>query len=208
MLILNDFSIYLVTDRQWLNGKELERVIEQAILGGVKIVQLREKNISLEEYINRAYSVQTVCKKHGVPLIINDNIQVAKAIGADGVHLGASDGAISIAREILGKNAIIGASARTIESALSAQAQGADYLGVGAVFGTTTKNNAKTINIDILKEITKVCSIPVFAIGGVTQENIVQLKGIKLAGVAVISAILSNSNPTVATQKLLQNFKN
>lgn len=208
MLVLNDFSIYLVTDRQWLNGRKLEDVIEQSILGGVKIVQLREKDIPIEEYINRAYSVQAVCKKHGVPLIINDNIQVAKAIGADGVHLGASDGAISIAREILGENAIIGASARTIEGALSAQEQGADYLGVGAVFGTTTKNNAKTINIGILKDIIQACNIPIFAIGGVTQENITQLKGIKLAGVAVISAILKSSNPTVATQNLLENFKN
>lgn len=207
MLQIDKFTLYLVTDRQWLNGRSLAQAVEEAIHGGVEIVQLREKGLTNEEYTLRALPILNVCRKYGVPLIINDNIEVAHTIGADGVHLGTMDGDISHARDILGKNAIIGASARTIKGALFAQKQGADYLGVGAVFGTSTKSNAQTIDINTLIEIVNACTLPIFAIGGVNVNNITKLKGIGLAGAAVVSAILNADNIKSATERLLHSMK-
>ena len=164
--------LYAVTDRSWLNGRALEDDIEKAIKGGVTLVQLREKNIATDDIIKSAIRTKSVCKKHGIPLIINDNVDAVIGSNADGVHLGQSDMSISEARKILGKNKIIGATAKTVEQAQKAELEGADYLGSGAIFGTATKDDAKKMDIETLKSITQSVKIPVVAIGGITGENI------------------------------------
>ena len=168
--------------------------MEKAILGGVTIVQLREKNTDFEEQLSLAQELKTVCKKYNVPLIINDSVEIALKSGADGVHLGQSDGDIKKAREILGNNAIIGATAHNVNEAVSAFKSGADYLGCGAVFGSSTKNNTVPLSFDELKKICENVSIPVAAIGGINQENISLLKNTGISGVAVVSAIFAEND--------------
>lgn len=197
----NILKLYLVTDRKMANGA-LEEAVENAILGGVTIVQLREKNATFEEFCEKAKAMKTICDKYNVPLIINDNVEVCLAVGASGVHLGANDLDIAKAREKLGKNAIIGGSARSVEVARLAKKAGADYLGVGAVFGTNTKLDAKTISPEILKQIVTSVDIPVVAIGGVNTQNIEALKGVGISGVAVVSAILKEKD----TKTIAQSF--
>lgn len=202
-----DKILYLVTDRTWLNGESLESVVEAAIEGGVNAVQLREKNASREEYIKIAKSIGTITKKYSIPLIINDDIEVAVTAGADGVHLGMSDTDVITARRLVGKDFIIGASARTVETAVAAERDGADYLGVGAVFGTSTKADAKTINVNIFKTIVNSVSIPVIAIGGVNATNVIQLKDSGAAGIAVVSAILAQKDKKAAAETLAKLIK-
>lgn len=202
-----DKILYLVTDRTWLNGESLESVVEAAIEGGVNVVQLREKNASREEYVKIAKSIGTITKKYSIPLIINDNIEVAITAGADGVHLGMSDTDVITARKLVGKDFIIGASARTVETAVAAERDGANYLGVGAVFGTSTKADAKTININIFKTIVNSVSIPVIAIGGVNGTNVIQLKDSGAAGIAVVSAILAQKDKKTAAETLAKLIK-
>lgn len=202
-----DKILYLVTDRTWLNGESLESVVEAAIEGGVNAVQLREKNASREEYIKIAKSIGTITKKYSIPLIINDDIEVAVTAGADGVHLGMSDTDVITARRLVGKDFIIGASARTVETAVAAERDGADYLGVGAVFGTSTKADAKTINVNIFKTIVNSVSIPVIAIGGVNATNVIQLKDSGAAGIAVVSAILAQKDKKTAAETLAKLIK-
>lgn len=199
--------LYLVTDRSWLNGESLESVVEAAIEGGVNVVQLREKNASRENFVKTAKSIGTITKNYRVPLIINDSIEVAIAAGADGVHLGISDTDVFTARRLVGNDFIIGASARTVETAIAAERGGADYLGVGAVFGTSTKADAKTINVDIFKSIVNAVRIPVIAIGGVNAENINQLKNSGAGGIAVVSAILAENNKKEAAATLAKLIK-
>ena len=194
--------LYAVTDRSWLNGRALEDDIEKAIKGGVTLVQLREKNIATDDIIKSAIRTKSVCKKHGIPLIINDNVDAVIGSDTDGVHLGQSDMSISEARKILGKNKIIGATAKTVEQAQKAELEGADYLGSGAIFGTTTKDDAKKMDIETLKSITQSVKIPVVAIGGITGENILELRSTGISGAAVVSGIFAQNDIEKAAEDL------
>lgn len=196
--------LYLVTDRTWLGDKSLASQVEEAIKHGVTFVQLREKGLSNEAFIDAAKQMRQITDQYQVPLIINDNIDVALATKADGVHVGQKDMNAREVRKILGEGKIIGVSARTVEQALKAEADGADYLGVGAVFGTATKEDATKLDHDMLIAICKAVKIPVVAIGGINEKNILKLKDKGIAGVAVVSAILAKPNIGEATTTLSQ----
>lgn len=183
--------LYAVTDRAWVGDSTLANQVEKALKGGATIVQIREKDLDEKAFLEEAKILKELCDKYEVPLIINDNIKIAKICGADGVHVGQGDMSAAKAREILGDNAIIGVSARTVEQALQAEKEGASYLGVGAVFGTSTKADAKKLDPMVLKAICEAVSIPVVAIGGVTKENMMRLKGSGVDGVALVSAIFA-----------------
>ncbi len=180
--------LYAITDRALIHNRAAE-TIEAAISGGADMIQLREKNITDSQYAQYAEEALFVCRRHGVKLIINDNIEVCKAVGADGVHLGQGDTPARKARELLGSVAVIGVTAKTPEQALCAYEDGADYIGSGAVFGTSTKNDAKKMSLDTLKMITNVSKLPVYAIGGINAGNIGLLKGTGIFGAAVVSGI-------------------
>lgn len=198
-----DLTLYLVTDRSWLkDGQTLESCVEQAILGGVTLVQLREKNLSDEEFTENARKMLAVCRKHGVPLIINDRADIAAKVGADGVHVGLDDMSVKEARRILGNEKIIGATAHNVNEALSAEADGADYLGVGAVFGSSTKSDAKPLEMSELKAVCEAVKIPVCAIGGINACNISRLCGSGIKGAAVISGILAEDDILSAAANL------
>ncbi len=197
-----DLLLYLVTDSSIANGK-LEEIVKLAVENGVTMVQLREKELAFKEFCDRALKVKTICDKYNIPLIINDNVAVCLAVNASGVHLGSSDCDISIARQKLGNNKIIGGSCRDTYRAMLAEKAGADYLGVGAVFGTSTKLDAKPITLQTLSTIASSVSIPVVAIGGINAKNILQLKDSGIAGVAVVSAIIKAQNVATATKDML-----
>lgn len=203
-----DYRLYLVTDRQCLNHQTLERAVEQAILGGVTLVQLREKTFDSRDFYEQALRVKAICQQYQIPLLINDRIDIAQAVDADGVHLGQSDLPAHLARKILGKDKIIGVSARTVEQACQAQADGADYLGVGAMFATTTKNDAKNITIATLKAIRQAVDLPIVAIGGINHttlpslQNDLQSAQTSIDGVAAVSAILGQNDIQLASQQL------
>ncbi|MGN0162616.1 MAG: thiamine phosphate synthase [Candidatus Ornithomonoglobus sp.] len=180
--------LYAITDRGLIQ-RSLGEDIEAAVKGGAGLIQLREKNISDEKYIEYAEEALAVCRKYNVPLIINDNIEVCIKSGADGVHLGQGDASPADARRILGSGAIIGVTAKTALQAQKAYSDGADYIGSGAVFGTVTKGDAKKMSIDTLKEITAVSKLPVYAIGGINIDNVQELKGSGVYGIAVVSGI-------------------
>jgi len=194
--------LYAVTDRHWLNGKTLYEQVEEALKGGATFIQLREKDLTEEEFLEEAKKIQQLCKKYRVPFIINDNVKLAKEIDADGVHVGQSDMQALDVRAQLGEDKIIGVSARTVEQALLAEKHGADYLGVGAVFQTGTKTDAREVEHSVLKEICTKVDIPVVAIGGITQDNVKELSGSGINGVAVISAIFAQKDIETATAKL------
>lgn len=194
--------LYGVTDRGNLHGKTLLLQVEESLKGGVTLVQLREKHLSFQEFLEEAKEMKELCHKYGVPLLINDNVEICIESGADGVHVGQKDMEAGAVREKLGKDKIIGVSARTVEQAMAAQIAGADYLGVGAVFSTSTKEDAKPLDHEILKAITKAVDIPVVAIGGISSENVSQLKGTGIDGVAVVSAIYGKENPKEAAENL------
>lgn len=196
-----DYTLYVITDRTWLAGASLAEQVAAAIEGGATVVQIREKHIPTDEYIARAREIKAVCDRYGVPLIINDSVAVAQAVGA-GVHLGASDGDIAEARRILGPDALIGATAKTIEAAKAAERAGANYLGSGAVFGSTTKTDAKPMTIAQFSEICKAVSIPVVAIGGVSASNARELAGAGMAGLCVISAVFAQPDVRAAAQTM------
>ena len=179
-LKLEDCVLYAVTDTSWLRGQTLAQQVEAALRGGVTMVQLREKELEGEALEQEAREILAICRRYGVPLLINDDVMLAKKIGAEGVHVGQSDMAASQAREILGPDAIIGVTARTIEQAQAAEKAGADYLGSGAVFGTSTKKDAKPMDPEYFQQICESVSIPVVAIGGITADNIRQLEGRKM----------------------------
>lgn len=200
-------KLYAVTDRTHLNGKTLAEAVELAIQGGVTCVQLREKNISYNEYISKAVEIREICHKYGVPLIINDNYRVALASGADGVHVGIEDTAVSEIRKNVGDNFIIGATAKTIEQAQKAQKDGADYLGVGAVFPSPTKTNAIRITPEKLTEICKSISIPVVAIGGINLENVHLIKNCGQSGIAVVSALFSQDDIKESAERLISKLR-
>lgn len=194
-------TLYAVTDRSWLHGRTLAEVVEEVILGGVTMVQLREKDKTPDEILASAREIAPVCKKYGVPFIMNDSIELARAAGADGVHLGQSDVPGDNVRELAG-DLILGLSANTVESAKRAQALGADYLGVGAVFGTTTKHDARHLSPESLREITSAVDVPVVAIGGINADNILQLTGCGMQGAAVVSALFAQDDPRQAARDL------
>lgn len=196
-----DYTLYVITDRAWLRGASLANAVAQAIEGGASLVQIREKHIPTEEYILRAREIKAVCDRYGVPLIVNDSVEVAQAAGA-GVHLGADDGDIAQARRILGPDAVIGATAKTIAQAQAAERAGADYLGAGAVFGSTTKTDAKPMSIAQFSEVCKSVSIPVVAIGGVSADNALQLTGAGAAGLCVISAVFAQPDIQAAARRM------
>ncbi|MDO5708095.1 MAG: thiamine phosphate synthase [Andreesenia angusta] len=196
-----DLLLYAITSRNWLNGETLESQVKEAIEGGITILQLREKDMKYDQFLEEARKIKAVCKDR-IPFIINDNIEIAKEVDADGIHIGQSDINIKEARKILGEDKIIGVSAHTIEQAIEAEENNADYLGVGSVFPTDTKDDAENINIDILKDIVQKVNIPIVAIGGINRENIYELKGVEIAGIASISAIFSNEDIKVKTEEL------
>ena len=202
-----DYSVYLVTDRDLLKGRNLTKVIEEAIIGGTSIVQLREKCASWLEFYEIAKDVKNITDKYNVPRIINDRIDIALAIDASGVHLGQSDIPCSIARKILPQGKIIGVSAHNLNEAEKALKDGADYLGCGAVFNTSTKKDVTTLSYEGLKEITDNINIPIVAIGGINENNIITLKGSGINGVAVVSSIIGKENVKGASEKLKELVK-
>lgn len=194
--------LYAVTDRSWLNGKTLYEQVEAVLRGGVSMIQLREKHLAEEELLREALEIQKLCRKYNVPFLINDDVELAKEINADGVHVGQKDMQAAEARRILGPDRIIGVSARTVEQAQEAQDCGADYLGVGAVFHTGTKKDAKDISFDTLKQICASVSVPAVAIGGITADNLYKLAGSGIRGAAVVSALFAADNPEKAAELL------
>ena len=200
--LIKALAVYAVTDRYWLKDETLAQVVEKAILGGTTFVQLREKNATDEEFLQLALDVQKVCKKYNVPFVINDNVELAAKIGADGVHVGQSDMNALDVRALVGPDKILGVSAQTVEQAVLAEKQGADYLGVGAVFSTSMKDDADYVPYETLKAICDAVTIPVVAIGGITADNMHELKGSGICGVSVISAIFGKEDITAAASEL------
>lgn len=194
--------LYAVTDRRWANKQSLKEQIELSLKGGVTFLQLREKNLSEEEFLKEAREIKALAKEYKVPFIINDNVDVAMKVDAEGVHVGQDDRDAKEVRKIIGKNKILGVSAQTIKQAIKAEKDGADYIGVGAVFPTGTKKDAENLSIEILKKICQSVTIPVVAIGGITKENILKLKGSNIAGVALVSAIFASKDIKQDCQKL------
>lgn len=195
--------VYAVTDRSWLNGQTLESQVEQAIQGGATFIQIREKQLNDTDFLEQAKKIKKITNQYHVPFVVNDNVSVAIAVDADGVHVGQKDMEAGEVRKKLGQNKIIGVSVQTVEQALSAQKNGADYLGVGAVFSTSTKLDASEVSFETLKQICDAVDIPVVAIGGINAQNILQLKKSGIDGVAVVSAIFAQKDITQATKELV-----
>ena len=202
-----DLLLYAVTDRMWLNGRTLKEVVKESLDGGVTFLQLREKNLDDKHFLEEAVELQELCKQYKVPFIVNDNVDISLKMNADGVHVGQSDMQAADVRAKLGPDKIIGVSAQTLEQAVLAQQRGADYLGVGAVFPTGSKADADDVSFETLKAICEAVTIPVVAIGGITQENLEQLKGSGICGIAVISAIYAQSDIKEASRKLKETTK-
>ena len=194
--------LYAVTDRSWLNGEPLYSQVEKALQGGATIIQLREKNLDQDHFMEEALEQKKLCAAYHVPFVINDNVEIAAKMDADGVHVGQSDMEAGDVRAKLGPDKIIGVSAQTVEQAILAEQCGADYLGVGAVFPTSSKDDADDVSYETLKAICGAVSIPVVAIGGITQENVAKLAGSGICGVAVISAIYAAKNIQQASADL------
>lgn len=197
-----DMVLYGVTDRSWLNGQSLYSQVEQALKGGATFIQLREKELDTEQFMKEAVQIKELCEKYQVPFVINDNVEIALSVDADGVHVGQSDMEAGDVRAKLGPDKIIGVSAQNVQQALLAEERGADYLGVGAVFHTGTKKDASDVSHEMLKNICDAVSIPVVAIGGITRENVKELKGSGIDGVAVVSAIFAAEDIEEETKEL------
>ncbi len=197
-----DLLLYAVTDRHWLNGRSLIDVVKESLDGGVTMLQLREKTLEEGKFLEEAKALQALCRERKIPFIVNDNVEIAKAMDADGVHVGQSDMEALDVRAKLGPDKIIGVSAQTVEQALLAEKHGADYLGVGAVFPTGSKDDADDVSYETLKAICAAVSIPVVAIGGITRENTARLTGSGICGVAVISAIYGAKEIKTAAEEL------
>lgn len=194
--------LYAITDRRYLGGRTLEEQVEEALKGGVTMVQLREKDLSDKEFIEEARVLRAICSEYGVPLIINDRVDVALEAGADGVHVGREDESVSLIRKRVGPGFIIGSTAKTLEQAGAAEREGADYIGVGAMFPSPTKETALGISLEDLKNISASVSIPSVAIGGISAENIALLEGGGMSGIAVISAIFAAEDIVKKTKEL------
>ena len=197
-----DLLLYAVTDRSWLGGHTLYQDVDAAIKGGATFIQLREKNLDEAHFLEEAKEIKELCKKYQVPFVINDNVDIALAMDADGVHVGQSDMEAGAVREKLGPDKIIGVSAQTVEQALLAEQKGADYLGVGAVFPTGSKDDAVEVSHETLKAICEAVKIPVIAIGGISTGNVMELSGSGICGIAVISAIFAKPDIEAAAKEL------
>ena len=194
--------LYAITDRAWLGEETLYSQVKKALEGGATIIQLREKNLDYDSFLKEAKEIKELCHEYGVKFIVNDNIDIAIECDADGVHVGQDDMNVIEVRKLIGEDKIIGLSAQTVEQAKLAQEQGADYLGVGAVFSTSTKKDAKNITFSELKDICNSVDIPVVAIGGITKDNAIELKGTGIDGISVISAIFAQKDIKGASEEL------
>ena len=201
-----DFTLYLVTDRNLMTSSSLETAVEQAILGGCTMVQLREKDISSDEFYRLAVSIKSITDKYEIPLIINDRVDIALSANAAGVHIGQHDLPASIVRKIIPQSMILGVSASTLQEAQKAVSDGADYLGVGAMFSTSTKTDADVVSMHTLSQIRKSVHIPIAAIGGINKENAPVFKAINIDGLAVVSAIISQQDIRRSSKALKQAF--
>lgn len=194
--------LYAVTDRAWTGRQSLLEQVECALKGGATCVQLREKELDESAFLEEAIQMKQLCARYGVPFIVNDNVEIAIQCGADGVHVGQSDMGAGHVRQMVGDKMMIGVSARTVEEALAAQAAGADYLGVGAMFSTSTKLDAHVLGYQTLKDICAAVDIPVTAIGGINEENMMRLSGSGVDGVALVSAIFASADIEAACRRL------
>jgi len=198
-----DLVLYGVTDSHWsTNEYPLEKQVEDAIIGGVTFIQLREKNITTEELIKKALIIKAVCKKYSVPFVIDDNVEAVIKTDADGIHIGQNDLSIREVRRILGNDKIVGVTAKTVVNALDAEKSGASYIGTGAAFETSTKKDTYVLDHGVIRDISKSVSIPVVAIGGIDEVNVSKLKGTGISGVAVVSAVFGKQNIKVAARNL------
>lgn len=202
MLDRKQLELYAITDRIWLDGKSLAEAVEEALKGGATVLQLREKSLSQAEFLNEAIRLKPLCRAYHVPLIINDSVDIAIQADADGVHVGQSDMQAGQVREKLGPDKILGVSCKTVEQAIEAQEEGANYIGVGAMFPTQTKTDTEQVTVETLKAICQAVSIPVVAIGGINTHNMTTLKDTGIAGIVAISAIFKEKNIQQATQAL------
>jgi thiamine-phosphate pyrophosphorylase len=200
-----DYTLYLVTDRELVPGGTLEEAVEAAIRGGCTVVQVREKTASSREFLERARRVKRITDAHGVPLIVNDRADIALAVGADGLHIGQDDLPLSDARRVVG-DMVVGVSAANMDEALAAKAGGADYLGVGAMFPTDTKKDARSVSVDELARIKRETGLPIVAIGGISERTLPLLAGAGIDGIAVVSAILSHRDAAASAASLKANF--
>lgn len=198
----DNLLLYAVTDRSWLREKTLCERVEEALLGGATCIQLREKELDEKVFLAEAIEIQKLCRQYKVPFMINDHVEIACQIHADGVHVGQHDMEADHVRAMLGENQILGVSVQTVEQAVLAEARGADYLGVGAVFRTGSKADADDVSYETLKAICEAVQIPVVAIGGIGPQNILELKESGISGIAVISAIFASENIRTATAEL------
>lgn len=206
--IRNAMLLYAVTDQSWLKeGETLLDVVKEVLKNGATFLQIREKDLSEGDFEAEAKKLKGICQEYRVPYVVNDDVEIAMDIDADGVHVGQSDIKGRDIRAIIGPGKILGISAGTVEEAIAAQEVGADYIGVGAIFGTSTKKNARTMSMDRLKEIVEAVHIPVVAIGGINEKNLMELSGSHVDGVAVVSAIFAAKDPGVATKNLLEKAK-
>lgn len=202
--IKSSMLLYAVTDRMWLKeGESLTKVCKEVLESGATFLQIREKDLDEETFEEEAKALKDLCEKYHVPFVVNDNVEIALAIDADGVHVGQSDIKGRDIRSILGPDKILGISAGTVEEAVAAEKAGADYIGVGAVFGTSTKKDARNLSVEKLREISKAVTIPVVAIGGINKSNLMDLSGSAVHGVAVVSAIFAAEDVGKATAELL-----
>ena len=197
-----DLLVYAITDRTWLNGQTLYEQVEQALQGGATIIQLREKTLDHDSFLQEAKALKALCQQYHVPFIVNDNVEIARLVDADGVHVGQSDMEAGNVRQLIGDDKILGVSAQTVEQAILAQQRGADYLGVGAVFHTSSKADAVEVTHETLQQICDAVDIPVVAIGGISHNNVLELSGSGICGVAVISAIFAAQDIQAATAEL------
>ena len=202
MKYADELLLYAVTDRTWLGNQTLYEQVEQALKGGATFIQLREKNLNPEAFLAEAMEIQKLCRKYHVPLVINDNVEIAMKVNADGVHVGQGDMEAGNVRTLLGRDKILGVSVQTVRQALLAEQRGADYLGVGAIFHTGSKADADDVSIETLKAICKAVNIPIVAIGGISKHNVVELRGSGICGIAVISAIFAAEDIKSATSEL------
>ena len=194
--------LYAVTDRHWLGERTLSEVVRESLEGGVTFLQLREKTLEEEKFYEEAVELQAMAKEYGVPFVVNDNVEIALRMNADGVHVGQSDMEAGDVRALIGPDKILGVSAQTVEQAVLAERRGADYLGVGAVFPTGSKDDAVEVSRETLAAICRAVSIPVIAIGGITRDNVAELKGSGIVGIAVISAIYAQADIRRAAEEL------
>ena len=199
--------LYAVTDRAWVGTKSLYEQVKEALENGVTCVQLREKELDESDFLKEAKQISTLCKEYKVPFIVNDNVNIAIACKADGIHIGQEDMELTNVRKLVGEDMIIGVSAHTVEEAIKAQEGGADYIGIGAVFATSTKTDVDVLSFETLRSICEAVDIPTVAIGGIKKDNICKLKGSGIDGVAVVSAIFAAKDIATATKELLFEVK-